>query len=289
VVGFAPYSSRVIFGGRTRDVVVDVVRMGAGVCGVVVVTAAVLLWSPLDSLRTSGVWEGLVLVSAFAVVVDALVVSTRWLTRRLVPSARLRAQVRAEHERAWREFERLPQDADLGALAAISASLAAAAWDAGTPLARTVTIAGYLAGNEAETHLFGLDRLAFCCRADGSVPIAPAQRLADAEALAALGASLLPDNSFTAGSLALVRLAQDRRAEAAALVRPHVTDGGDVWAAQVRALLAVALLDDDPDAALREARTAWETLDEEQRGARGSDTVAHALAYVERRTATAGA
>lgn len=212
---------------------------------------------------------------------------TRWLARRLVPSARLRAQVRAEHERAWREFERLSDDADLSGLAAISASLATAAWDAGTPLPRTITIAGYLAGNEAETHLFGLDRLALCCRPDGAVPIAPAQRLADAEALAALGVSLVPDHWFAELSLALVRLAQQRRAEAAELVRPHVADTGEPWAAQARALLAVALVDDDPDAARREARTAWDGIAEAHRGAPGSDTVARALAYVERHTSTA--
>lgn len=267
--------------------VVDVAVLVAGVCGVIVMSTAVLYWAG-DRLQAVGLGEGFWLVAACGLGLAGFGAIMQWPVTGLARSVRLRAQMRPEYRRSWSEFLRHQDDADLDAVAVISASLAAAAWDARTATPHRISIAGHLAGNEAETHLFGLDRLALCCRPDGSVPISPAQRLADAERLAELAASLDPGGWSGELPLALVRLAQHRRAEAAPLARRHVADSrGQAWAEQPRAILAVALLDDDPDAARREARTAWDNIDEKQRSAPGAETVARALAYIERHIPTA--
>jgi hypothetical protein len=243
--------------------------MVAGV-GAVILVVALAFWSGLvDRLPTgTGAWQGDLAVLAFLLAISALLHAAG----RFAPSEP-RANLGAEQRRAWREFQRLYGEDD--AVAAISAPLAAMAWgDKATTY--QVVAAMYLAGNEAETHLFGLDRLAFCCRADGSVPIDPAERLAAAEALALHGRALHPSDAFLAAALALVRLAQHRPEEAADLLRHHLDRDP-----QIRALFAVALLDGDPDAARREARAAWESLGEDERKLPRVGTVRHALAHVE--------
>jgi hypothetical protein len=167
-------------------------------------------------------------------------------------------------------------------LAVDSAVLAQVAW--GDALPGTAAAAGaHLAGNEAETHLFGLDRLACCCRADGSVPVAPAERLAAAAALAERAVSLAPGDAHTAGALALVRLAQGRPDDAHELIRPHLGTGTPAWRAELLAILAMSQLAADPGAALGIARAAADLLARDD-GAAGSTLVRLTLAHVESRT-----
>lgn len=282
--------------GRAARVVADVGRMAAGVGVVVLVIAVVLRSDAIDLQRWVHAltrWQWWLLGASLLVYLPGRVMeragwrypdarrathrAARTAARKAAWSDASRATPRAARKAAWREFERVRGRGDEDAVAAVSAPLAATAWDPWAPPRQVILIAGYLAGNEAETHLFGLDRLAFCCTVDGSVPVEPAERLAAAEALALRGAAVGASDLFAAAALALVRLAQGRHAAAAELLRPHLGDDP-----QVDALFAVTLLDDDPVAAVRAARAAWESLTEEQRRQPMADTVAHALAHVER-------
>jgi hypothetical protein len=206
----------------------------------------------------------------------------RWLFR----PATARADLADAHLRAagsgLRSALRGLTAGDETTIAVDSAVLAQVAW--GDALPETAAAVGaHLAGNEAETHLFGVDRLAYCCRADGSVPIAPAERLAAAAALAERAVSLAPGDANPAAALAVVRLAQGRPGEAHELIRPHLGTGTPAWRAELLAILAMSQLDADPGAALGIARAAAELLGGDA-DATGSALVRRTLTHVESRT-----
>lgn len=212
-----------------------------------------------------------------------------WLFR---PAERL-AAASASRERleATRRMRSHLAEARDDLVAAESAALAAAAWDGLPEPAEAASVGAYLAGNEAETLLFGLDRLAYCCRPDGAVPLDPAARLAAAAALAEHAHALRPGDWFPAGALALVRLAQQRPTDARRLVRPHLearrrpNADAVVIRAQLLALAAMTELAGDPARAIAQATAAWRLLPEDGRDDNpATATVTHVLAHVRRAT-----
>ena len=221
---------------------------------------------------------------------DAGRLTAAWIFRRTARLADVAvSRERFEAERRMRTLAGRPAGHEL--IAEQSAVLAAAAWDGRTATADAARVGAYLAGNEAETLVLGLRRLALCCRADGAVPLDAAGRLAAAGALAEHAHALRPHDWFTAGALALVRVAQRRPADARRLVRPHLETrrrrpgDDDVYLAQLLAIAALTEVAGDPDRAIAQATAAWERLPVDGRDAHpAAETVANVLAHVRRAT-----